>query len=52
MSLPSEHVSPLGAQLLPAYDPLDSPNFEVTDGRETPPLSTMLMTPAIASEPY
>ena len=52
MSSPAVQVRPFGAQLLPANDPFDSPNFEVTSGRDTPPLSTMLMTPAIASEPY
>ena len=52
MSLPVEQVRPLGVQLLPGNDPLDRPTFAVTSGRATPDLSTMLMTPAIASDPY
>ena len=52
MSSPVVQLRPFGVQRFPTNDPVDSPNFEVTFARDVPPLRTMLMTPAIASEPY
>ena len=52
MLAPSTQLSPLGAQLLPVNDPADSPNFDVTAGPDAPLFKTMLITPAIASDPY
>ena len=52
MSSPVVHESPFGAHWLPGKDPVDTPNVDVTFGRATPPLSTTLITPAMASEPY
>ena len=52
MSAPSTQLSPFGVQLLPVKEPLDSPNFDVTVGRDAPLIRTMLITPAIASDPY
>jgi hypothetical protein len=45
-------AEPFGVQVLPTNDPFERPNLDVKFGRATPPLRTMLMTPAIASEPY
>src|SRR6266850_1990212 len=52
MSDPGLHVRPFGVHALPTNVPTDVPNFVVIVGPETPPLRTMLITPAIASEPY
>ena len=52
MLAPSTQLRPFGVQVFPVNEPLDRPNFDVTVGRDTPLLRTMLITPAIASDPY
>src|SRR5262245_6005262 len=52
MSSPSMQLRPLGVQRLPANDPVESPSFDVTVGLDTPLFRTILITPAIASDPY
>lgn len=52
MLSPSTQLSPLAVQRFPVNDPVDSPNFDVSAGRDAPLFKTMLITPAIASDPY